>query len=291
MIYLFWGEDTFRSRQKLRELTDDFIKSREPPAFFHFDAGSFDKTSFEELLKGKNLFSRYCLVICERILSAESGKETAIYLKDKIDPCSRSENIFLFWEENLAPPILEIFKSNGVKAQEFKFLLPKQIRVWLRQEAGKRNIKVSPSAEEEILTKGKDLWLLSNELEKYALSSVKSQVILDKQASFNVFHIVDAISEKDRSRAWLLFQKALFLGFDPEEVFWKIVWQIKNLMLVKKNCLNLHPYVFKKINAASRFFTEEELSRCSLELINLYHNSRRGLVDMETGVEKFLIKL
>ncbi len=53
----------------------------------------------------------------------------------------------------------------------------------------------------------------------------------------------------------------------------------------------LHPYVVKKTASASRFFTEEELSRYSAELINLYHDSRRGLADFDAGLEKFLIKL
>ncbi len=299
MFYLFFGEDTFRSRQKLHlfieSLTED--KSR-PFSLSRIDADTFDKSVFEELTRGASLFGEKYIVVCEGVFENPVAGD---FIKENIGLCGRSENIFIFWEESDEGLPISSLKKHAEKIEEFKFLTSAETKKWLKEEVCRKGIDLRPGTEEELIINcGKNLWLLSAELEKRALSS-KSEFMKNKAEKVNIFHISDAIAEKDKGKGWLLFQKAVLAGMDVEEIFWKITWQIKNLLIVKKllpleskkiaQIAGLHPYVAQKTAFAAKNFSEDDLIRYSAELVNLYHNSRRGLSDFETGIEKFLIKL
>ena len=138
-------------------------------------------------------------------------------------------------------------------------------------------------------------------LEKHAakIQEFKPQ-LSGAEKQHNLFPICDAFSAKNKGKLWTLFQQALLSGVPAEEVFWKIWWQVKNLLLVKKLSelgekkaqkeSGLHPFVVKKTLSALRNFTEKELNDSALALVELYHNARRGDADFEVGLEKFLIK-
>lgn len=300
MLYLFFGEDTYRSRQKLREFLDCFSHGQNRPFFCpRFSPETFEKGTFEELIKGSSLFGGNYIVVCESFFGE---KDIGDFIIERLSFFSRSSNVFLFWEENLDSETIKAFKKHSEKIEEFNFLSFGELKNWLTSEAKKRGVVLSLVSEEDLIGRcGKNLWLLSAELEKHALSSRADLRKRVKTEKVDIFHITDAVSLKDKSRAWFLFQKALLAGSDVEEIFWKIVWQIKNILIIRRllplgekkiaEKSNLHPFVVKKTFAASRNFKEEELSRYSQELIALYHNSRRGLTDFETGIEKFLIKL
>ncbi len=300
MLYLFWGEDTYRSRQGLHEFIGQLSGGKNRPfSFLWLTPEAFIKSFFEELLRSKNLFDSESIIVCENLLKES---DTAEFLEDNLELCGRSENIFLFWEEGLELSYLEKFKRYAKKTEEFKLLPLPQIRIWLEKELKKRKILIAAGISEELIKQcGSNLWLLLQELEKYALTSKTDSLSRPASHEANLFHITDALSQKNRGQAWFLFQRALMAGAEEEEIFWKIVWQIKNLLIIKKfipapekkivETNRLHPFVVKKTLSAAKHFTEEELANYSSELINLYHNSRRGLADFETGIEKFLIKL
>ena len=301
MLYLFFGEDGFRSRERLHEFLEQLSDGKDRMfSLSWLDADTFAKPSFEELVREESLFGGHYIIVCENLFKEEDLSD---FLVKNLELCKRSKKIFVFCEEELKSPYLRHFQKFAEKVEEFSFLSHPQLRVWLEKEAKKRGIEMTSGFREELIQQyGKNLWTFSQELEKYALTLKKE--FLGKKTGVeevNIFHITDAIAAKDRGRAWFLFQKAMLSGADIEEIFWKIVWQIKNLLIIKKlqplpekkiiEKTHLHPYVVKKTASSVRLYAEEELAQYSSELINLYHNARRGRTDFETGIEKFLIKL
>lgn len=298
MVYLFFGEDTFQSHQGLHKFLGE-IKENYSLSLFWFNLETFTKGAFEELGRTENLFGGKYVIISENLLKE---KEICDFCLERLWLCADSNNIFIFWEENLDAEAVKIFKKHAEKIEEFKFLPPRELKIWLQEEAEKRKIVLSPAFRENLIQgAGQNLWLISQELEKYALSSKKDFETIKKTKEMNIFHLTDAVGDRDKSRAWFLFQKMIMAGLDPEEIFWKITWQIKNLLLIKKlgavperkivEMTKMHPFVVKKAAASSRNYSEEELAKYSSELIDLYHNSRRGLADFDVGIEKFLIKI
>jgi len=58
---------------------------------------------------------------------------------------------------------------------------------------------------------------------------------LDKKGrEFNIFALTDALGARQKKDAWILYQKALGAGLSAEEIFFKIVWQVKSMLIAKK---------------------------------------------------------
>jgi hypothetical protein len=115
------------------------------------------------------------------------------------------------------------------------------------------------------------------------------------RSDFNIFALTDAIGARDKRGAWVLYRKALASGMAPEEVFYKLVWQVKSLLLAKNTKsadeAGMKAYPYSKAQGYLKNFQGDELENLSQELVIGYHQARRGKGEMETFVEKVLLKL
>lgn len=131
--------------------------------------------------------------------------------------------------------------------------------------------------------------LLGETSDKFKQFSEKSQefklegVQLKAKEKFNVFSLADALGRRDRKSLWVLYQKALRRGASPEEVNGILFWKVKELILAS-------PVRSRASNGASSF-SSEELRSLASRLVSLYHDSHRGLIDFETGLERFVLNL
>jgi DNA polymerase III delta subunit len=119
---------------------------------------------------------------------------------------------------------------------------------------------------------------------------------LDKKGNeFNIFSLTDAIASRNKKDAWILYHKALSAGVVAEEIFWKVVWQMKTLLLaLRTNSADeagMKPYPYTKAKSALKNFKPNELETISTNLVKGYHEIRRGKGEMETFIEKLLLKL
>jgi len=129
----------------------------------------------------------------------------------------------------------------------------------------------------------------------FSLEEEESEEIKAKHSDFNVFTLTDAIGNRNKKEAWILYQKALASGLVAEEIFWKIVWIVKSMLLASqtKNYLETEMKEFPYIKAKgfSKNFSKAELENLSESLVVGYHNTRRGKEEIETLVEKMLLSL
>lgn len=289
MFYLLYGQDTYRSREKLNELISHFKTKVSNLGFFRMDGENFKEAEFEELLKGKTLFEKKYVVICGGLLENKESKDFVI---DNLEKCVATENVFLFLEKALDDKVLEKLKKRAAKIQEFEPLNGIKLKAWFAAK------KIPASIAADIIKKcGSDLWLSSKEIEKYQLGGEMSK--LTEVFPYNPFAIGDAFAEKNKVKAWMIYQQALRQGIPAEEVFFKILWQIKNLLLIKKLIIakvknleketGLHPFVIKKAVRAAENFNEEELINYSYEMVRIYHKERRGESELPIELEKMLI--
>lgn len=289
MFYLLHGQDTYRSKEKLNELIEFFRAKVSGFGVFNIDNESFTESEFEELIRAKNLFNKKYVIICDRIFE---NKYAADFVIGKLERCASSENIFIFWEEILDEKMSESVKKNAAKTQEFNNLTGVKLRAWFN------NKKISSQAAEKIISQcGSDLWCAAKEIEKYQLGGEVGAGLA--RGEYNPFAICDAFAAKDKAKAWILLQKAILSGVPAEDVFFKVLWQIKNLLLIKKLVdakiknlekeTGLHPFVIKKALRAASDFSEKELINYSREMVKIYHEERRGLCELLIGLEKFIL--
>lgn len=115
------------------------------------------------------------------------------------------------------------------------------------------------------------------------------------RGEFNVFSLTDAIGARKKRDAWVLYQKALASGMVPEEIFYKLVWQVKTMLVANKTGsaeeADMKSYPYSKAKGFLRNFKNGELEKLSEDLVLGYHAARRGEGEIETLVEKTLLHL
>ena len=289
MFYILHGQDTYRSREKFNELVSHFKTKVSDLGFFRIEGENFSEAEFKELLRGKTLFEKKYVVVCDEVLE---NKEALNFILGSLDDLAKTDNMFLFLEEEVDEKVLEEFKKQAYKIQEYKPLDGVKLKAWFAAQ------KIPLNIASEIIKKcGSDLWRASKEIEKYELGGLTAKQ--ETVAEYNPFAICDAFAEKNKAKAWTIYQQALRQGIPDEEVFFKIIWQIKNLLLVKKLMnagvsnvakeTGLHSFVAGKAIKAAQKFSEEELINYSYEMLKIYHEKRRGESELPIEFEKLLI--
>lgn len=114
-----------------------------------------------------------------------------------------------------------------------------------------------------------------------------------KVDTFNRFALPEALGKRDKKMLWVLYQKALRSGMVEEEIHGLLFWQVKTMLLAagagSAEESSLKPFVFSKAKSAARNYSKDELIKLSEDLVRLYHEVRRGKVDMEIGLERFVL--
>ncbi len=115
------------------------------------------------------------------------------------------------------------------------------------------------------------------------------------RADFNIFAFTDAVGARKKRDAWVLYMKALAAGMAPEEVFYKFVWQVKTMLIAQKTKsvaeTDMKPYPYSKAKDFLKGFKPGELERLSTDLVLGFYAARRGEGEVETLVEKMLLRL
>lgn len=119
---------------------------------------------------------------------------------------------------------------------------------------------------------------------------------LDKRGKeFNIFTLTDALGARNKKMAWVLYQKALLAGVSPEEIFFKLFWQVKSMLIASKTKnveeTDMKPFTYNKSKGFLKNFRQDELEKLSENLVTGYILARRGRGEIETLIEKLLLKL
>jgi len=111
---------------------------------------------------------------------------------------------------------------------------------------------------------------------------------------FNIFSLTDALGERNKARLWVLYQKALMNGSEPEEIHGILFWQIKSLLSAARSKdaaeAGLKPFVWGKSQGFLKNYTPDELKKISSTMVGLYHNSRLESVPLEISLEEFILR-
>lgn len=94
-------------------------------------------------------------------------------------------------------------------------------------------------------------------------------------SEFNIFALADAVASRNALKSWTIYRQAVDSGLEAENIIGVLFWKIKSIMLAK-NTSN---------------YTEKELSKLLNDLLVIYHDAHRGLVNAELGMERLMLGL
>ena len=156
----------------------------------------------------------------------------------------------------------------------------------LESVVSSENIVILLESELDAKTK-KTLTEAAEKIVEYKMADEKESV-----SRVNLFQLTDAFGKRDKKNSWVLYRQALQDGAAPEEIHGLLWWQIKTLLQVAQGETDgLKPFVIGKSKRFLENYSVEELNKLAFELVKSYHQARRGLVDFDLALEKWILQL
>lgn len=317
MIIFLYGQDTYRSSQKLNEIIEHYKKIHKTGLNFKiFDLEKkISYQDFKDEWRQAPMFSEKKLIILKNIFSDSEFKEE--FLKDGKYFEEKKDVILVYEKGQPRKSSLFSFLKNKVKSQEFKVLTGESLRRWAIKEF--KDYKIKPGALDKlIIYVGSDLWQFSNEIKKLINFKMKSQVpviseedvelLVKSKIETDIFKTIDAIATKNKKEALKYIHKHLEKGDSPLYLLSMINFQFRNLLILKERLqslnntqmfqannlskeLKMHPYVIKKTTWQARNFTLEELKKIYHKIFEVDLNIKTGRIEAETALDLLITEI
>ena len=220
MITFVYGEDTYGTREKIKEIISTWNIEDKKTLLYHFDGeeeGVSEKLA--EFLKQDGLFSssRYA-VIKDLFLNPELSRA----FRDPLRSAISNTSLFL------------IIVSEKKPSREYSFLLkepivsyvcdlPKRedIELWIKKEAQRRNFSPNASMVRYFMEMhGTDTWALATELDCWAVkekqSTMHSNIVIPQ---WDFFGLLNALRSDDYKKRICAFEILLSAGEDSAKIF------------------------------------------------------------------------
>jgi len=313
MILFFYGEDTYRLNQKLRELKEKFISASLGDTNLSIVDGK--TATFDEIVRqilAMPFLSKKRLVIIKNLLS-EGKKEIIDKMTDFILKTPEA-TVVVFAEEGVPDRRTSLFKKlNRPKlAQEFKPLENEALRRWVRSEMEKAGAAIEPAALTKLIDYvGSDLWRMSNEIKKLAsysknIKEENIELLVQPQIHSNIFDLMDAIASRNLGKSMKELYQLFNDGKAEQYILSMIVLEYRNLLITKDfdrragNGLSkwtlakkagLHPYVAQKTLSLATKYELEDLKKIYGTLLNFDHKIKTGKIEPKVALELLIFKL
>ena len=259
MILFLYGPDTFRLKEKIRELKKDSSDWVEVETFDDFRNSEKSVSLFSE---SKTVFISSFL---EEFLELENSPQKVVFYQEKPDKRTR-----LFKHLNSVAECSEFIMLEGV-----------ELEAWIM---GRANI--SHEASRELgLRVGGDLWRVDKELEKLSafvnyektIDEDDVKLLVAPRIDTNIFETLELLVRGDKKKALELLADHLSSGDDENYLFSMFVYQFRTLLKVATNDLEgLHPFVVKKSRPLLGQYPLKNLKIIFEKLQSFDHQSKLG---------------
>jgi len=307
MIIFLYGKDTYRMKEKLKEVIERHKKIHKSGLNLNYFN---DFTDLKDGIRQTSMFKEKKLAVVTNLFASSDFKEE--FFKNKKEFLD-SEDIILIYEEkdfNKNNSLFKFLKKNA-KCQEFKFFTGQKLKDWIKKEFDRYKTKIDPEVLEKLIEYvGNDLWQMSNEIRKLASfrnnETVKAEdikLLVKSKVETDIFKTIDAIADKNKKQALNLLHKHLEKGDSPLYLLSMINYQFRNLLIVKDliekhkpyNIIlkrsGLHPFVVKKSYYQSQKFTFQELKRIFQKIFKKDLDIKTGRIRPEIALDSLIAEI
>jgi len=317
MIFFLYGPDTYRSRQKLKELKDKFFKEVDSSSLnlSFLDGAKMKIEEFNSAIATPPFLSRKRMIVVSDLLSRKADADFNKLMLELLEKENLLKDVILIFIESVEPDKRTVlFKRLSAEkyAQEFGFLTDLEMKNWLRLEVKNRGGKISPPAIDKfVFLVGSDLWTASSEIDK--LVSYKAGGVIEPgdveemvKGKFdeNIFNFVDAIANKNKKLAHKLLTDQLASGANELYLLTMLIRQFRILLLVKDLTggeggkkqsvareMGIHPFVAQKALAQIRNFSDKKLREIYQKLLETDLKIKTSWADSRVLFDLLLVEI
>lgn len=207
----------------------------------------------------------------------------------------------------------KIYKSIEKNGQVVEFVPFKgrELDQWIDRKARNLGRVIEPKAVALLVTAiGSDLQQLCTELEKLAcysttdkITSADVELMVSKTAELSVFELVDAIGERNYSKAIKMAREMVFLGEPVIKLLFMIARQFRLLLRAREmheqghigqqiaGQLQVHPFVAQKCVKQARNFSLTELKEAMQQILSTDSDIKTGRQEAPLALELLIIEL
>ncbi len=324
MIYFFYGSDSFRIRQKVNLVIENYLVKHKSG----LNLCRFDFVSEEGVAKLKNFMSSYSMFSEKKLAIIENLFETKLSLGDfisyfesadlvkdperflviaqelKLKEERKAKEKYIFKDAEVKT-VFNKLTAKSINSEEFDLLGGIKLENWVKKEVQNQNGKIEDAAVKKIAAfVGSDLWQMQNELAKL-VSFKNGKPIVEEDVDYlvkskiesDIFKTIDALAARNAAAAFKFLYRNLAEGESEISLLGILVYQFRNLLLVKSQLesgtqyyglekkLKMHPFVLRKTFEQSKNFSLTALKKIYERLMEIDLSIKSGQVEASAALD------
>ncbi|MBI2669871.1 MAG: hypothetical protein HYX20_01900 [Candidatus Yanofskybacteria bacterium] len=297
MIVFLYGRDSYRLKQNLEKIVEEYKKKYSGLAFSILnlsEAGEFAK--LENAVKTVSFFDEKRLIVLKNSFSEADKVSGLIKTWDLINDKQRilvfAENTDDIQLANQNKELLALLMAQPNVSRCLELLEGKQLENWTVKEFKLMGVEADPAAIKKLISfTGSDTWRLSQEIIKLAnyrgaprnggecgssstslerpkqmpdkIMADDVDLLVNPKEDLNIFHVVDAVAGRNQLKAAILLHGNLMAGEDPYYIFSMVTYQFRNLLRIKSLIKNAVPYIgIVKKTGLNPFIVKKTYEQC-----------------------------
>jgi len=316
MILFLYGEDSYRSHEKLEQIKQKYISASLGDtnlAILDLEDKSINYDQITRQILAMPFLAKTRLVITKNLLSKGSKS-----IQEKVEEFLKKvpdSTALLIYEGGKADQRTKLFKTlvKLSQSQEFKPLDPSQLKKWISDRLQENKLNADNSVIDKLIEYvGNDLWRQTNEINKLIsfnnglqLTGEQAELLINPKIKSNVFDLIDSIANKNIQKSHNELQKLLKTGENELYILSMIVYQFRNLLIVKdiidksKNSnsfqvakeAGINPYVLSKTILQAKNFSLEDLKYIYNQLMESDLKIKTGKLEPKLALDLLILEI
>jgi len=327
MLIFLYGQDSYRSWQKLNEIIQRYRKiDRSGLNLTIFEGENLEFNEFKNSVESIPFLADKRLIVVKNLISQGTSQTIKEIIDYEPQMTKFKSAVIVFYETGELNKVNVLFKKlkKIAQSQEFQLLKPFELNKWIKEKISQyksSNVSIDKEALEKLAAYvGSNLWQMTNEIDKLILykmsdtgrnnprsapatiTSKDVDLLIKAKIDTNIFNTVDALGRKNKKEALKNLHQHLEEGVSEIYLLTMIVWQFRNLIKVKSltnaetnleisKKFGLHPYVARKTIAQTQNFTLRQLKKIYQKLLEVDLSIKTGKADAKTALDMLVIQL
>lgn len=314
MLLLISGEENFLSQKKLSQIKDKFVsENKGTEEMSEFDEKDFDVSDFSQKVLTVPFFEEKKIILVKNISKAKLSEKDKDRTIETINNIPESSIVIFFEKDKLnqKDKVIKKIASSAKKSWNFEKIETRNIASWVKKEVRARGCEIEDMALSKFVSfVENDLWQINQEVEKLTLYKRNKKItqedvdkIVSVNISTNIFKLIDFIGERNKNKAISELTKLLDKGEDPIYLLGMIIYQLKNMLIIKEMIskgmpkgeivkgTKKHPFVVEKTMMQVKNFSPKELENIYNKIFETEMEIKKGKFNPKIKLTVFIAKL